>query len=104
MEPTPSPYSMKANVSESLPDGVSQNYKIEDDLTNAPDYIKQLFQIDGVKGLYRVVDFITIERNPRISWEQILPQVAKVFGSNQDTTEFFTAAVSSSEESFGEVT
>lgn len=104
MEPTPSPYSMKVNLSETLPDGRYENYKVDDDLTNAPDYIKQLFQIEGVKGLYRVVDFITIERHPRVSWEEILPKIAKVFGSEKNTADYFTDAVVNAQDAYGEVT
>lgn len=103
MEPTPSPYAMKINVSETLPDGTYENYKSGDDLTDAPDYIKKLFQIEGIKGLYRVVDFITVERHPKVAWEEILPQVAKVFGSKEDTLSYFTKAATSAQEAYGAV-
>mgnify|MGYP000866752809 FL=1 len=76
MEPTPSPYTMKINVDETLADGQTENYKLEDDLSEAPEYIQQLFAIEGVKGIYRVVDFIALERHPRVAWEKILPEVA----------------------------
>lgn len=69
IEPTPSPYSMKINVTETLPDGQTENYKLGDDLTDAPTYAKQLFEIEGVKDLYRVIDFIALERNPKVPWE-----------------------------------
>lgn len=103
MEPTPSPYTMKINVDETLPDGQSENYKANDDLSNAPSYVQQLFHIDGVKGLYRVVDFIALERHPRVSWEEILPEVRNVLGSDEETTELFSKAVQSEEPAFGEV-
>lgn len=105
MEPTPSPYSMKINVNETLPDGQTENYKSTDDLESAPDYIKKLFAINGVKGLYRVIDFIALERNPRVSWEEILPEVIKVLESEAETTDLFSKAVNSSdnEDTFGEI-
>ncbi|MEI3605730.1 conserved virulence factor C family protein [Pseudogracilibacillus sp. SE30717A] len=103
MEPTPSPYSMKINLDEQLPNGKSENYKQDDDLGKAPKYVQQLFSIHGVKGLYRVIDFITLERNPRVAWEEILPQVREVLGSEQDTTELFSKAVENTEDSFGEI-
>ena len=103
MEPTPSPYTMKINVDEKLPDGQSENYKVNDDVSNAPDYVQQLFEINGVKGLYRVVDFIALERHPRVSWEEILPEVRNVLGSEEETTELFSKAVKNEEQSFGEV-
>ena len=106
MEPTPSPYSMKINVNEKLADGQTENYKDTDDLHDAPDYIKELFAINGVKGLYRVIDFIALERNPRVSWEEILPEVRKVLGSEEEeTAELFSKAVNNpqTEDAFGEV-
>ncbi|HLR42552.1 MAG TPA: conserved virulence factor C family protein [Pseudogracilibacillus sp.] len=104
MEPTPSPYSLKVNVNESLADGEALNFTEYDDLTNAPQYIQDLLKIEGVKGLYRVIDFITIERNPRVEWEAILPKVREVIGSDEETEDLFSKAVTTSdEEAFGEV-
>ncbi|MBB6453516.1 hypothetical protein HNQ94_001965 [Salirhabdus euzebyi] len=85
IEPTPSPHSMKINLSESLPDGQNRNYKNDDSLQGAPSYIRALFQIEGVKSIYHVADFIALDRNPRTPWEAILPEVRKVFGSYEDT-------------------
>src|SRR5690625_4050539 len=81
IEPTPSPHSMKINVSERLPDGETLNYKSTDDLTDAPTFVKQLFTIEGITNIYRVVDFITIARHPRTPWETILPEVRRVRGT-----------------------
>lgn len=106
MEPTPSPYSMKVNVNEQLPDGQSANYKLNDDVSDAPMYVQQLFDIHGVKGLFRVIDFITIERNPRVPWEEILPEVRKVLGTEDEGTDLFSkaaAAESTADDSFGEI-
>lgn len=104
MEPTPSPYSMKVNLDEPLPDGESVNYSSKDDLTEAPVYIKDLFSIDGVTGLYRVIDFITLQRNPRVQWEEILPEVRSVLGSNETEDELFSKAVNMGDDiAFGEI-
>lgn len=103
MEPTPSPNSMKVNVSERLPDGQALNYQLNDNLNEAPDYIQKLFNIKGVTGLYRVIDFVTIQRNPRVPWEEILPNVRKVLGTVEDATDLFSKAALEVEESFGEV-
>lgn len=105
IEPTPSPHSMKINVTEELPDGKSLNFKKGDVLANAPEYIKKLFEIDGITNIYRVVDFITIARQPRKPWEEILPEVQKVFGSKESSQTLLEQEriPSSSEENFGEV-
>lgn len=83
IEPTPSPHSMKINVTEELPEGKAFNYKKGDLLTDAPDYVLKLFEIDGIINIYRVVDFITIARNPRKPWEEIIPEVRKVLGTEE---------------------
>jgi len=103
MEPTPSPYSMKININETMDDGQYENYKRDDNLDKAPTYIQDLFDIHGVKGIYRVVDFITLERTPRVAWEDILPEVRKVLGSEEETTDLFSVAPSQTEDAFGEV-
>lgn len=104
MEPTPSPYSMKVNVNETLPDGEAFNFSHTDPLREAPSYIQKLFEINGIKGIYRVIDFITIERNPRVTWEEILPEVYVIFGADSITDDLFSKAVTQEEgEAFGEV-
>jgi len=57
IEPTSSPYSMKINVDEVLPDGQTENYT-KDYIDHAPAYIQSLFDIEGVKGIYRVIHFL----------------------------------------------
>lgn len=81
IEPTPSPHSMKINVTEELAEGESLNFKLGDLLTDAPDYIKDLLEIDGIINVFRVADFITIARQPRKRWEEIIPEVQKLFGA-----------------------
>src|SRR5699024_12374722 len=87
IEPTPSPHSMKINVNINLPDGETLNYKLNDDLTEAPQYIKDLFEIDGIINVYRVVDFVTIARKPRTPWEKILPAVRETIGTKENESE-----------------
>ncbi|MFP3394503.1 NifU N-terminal domain-containing protein, partial [Brevibacillus sp. SIMBA_076] len=62
IEPTPSPNTMKINLTEELLAGKSNNYK-KDQAEQAPQLIKDLFKIDGVKGVYHVADFLAVERN-----------------------------------------
>lgn len=105
IEPTPSPHSMKINVDERLANGQTENYKRDDELIDAPDYVKSLFEINGVKGLYRVIDFIALERNPRVAWEEILPAVRDVLGSTEedtDTDQLFTSHMPT-DDNYGEV-
>src|SRR5690625_3737185 len=105
IEPTPSPHSMKINVTERLSDGETFNYKKTDDLTNAPAYVRELFDISDIINIYRVVDFITIARQPRIAWEDILPAVRDVIGTKDGRDIFELPKQQASEEdtTFGEV-
>ncbi|MFC4559556.1 conserved virulence factor C family protein [Virgibacillus kekensis] len=103
IEPTPSPYSMKINVDETLPDGITENYKQDDERNKFPEYVQQLFEINGVKGLYRVTDFIALERNPRVQWEDILPEVRNVLGSSEEIPMSVTEETASTDDTYGEV-
>lgn len=106
IEPTPSPHSMKINIDKELDDGVAFDYKDSDDLTDAPEYIKNLFTINGIKGIYRVVDFITIQRHPRIAWEDILPEVREQLGdtSGGALEDIFAPTSTKEEDTIGEIT
>lgn len=104
IEPTPSPHSMKVNVNERLPDGETLNFKHNDNIENAPSYIKELFKIDGITNIYRVVDFITLARHPRTPWETILPQVREVLGTEEAKTAIAPTVNEATEDNaFGEV-
>ena len=82
IEPTPSPNTMKIVVNESLPGRKSFHYKRGDE--NVPPLMKKLLEIDGVKALYHVADFIALDRLPKVPWEDILPQVREVFGESDE--------------------
>ena len=103
IEPTPSPYSMKINVDETMPDGKTENYKLNDDLGDAPSYIQDLFSIYGVKGIYRVINFIALERDARTPWEDILPKVQRTLGSVEDNASDTNTVEPTVDDHFGEV-
>jgi hypothetical protein len=83
IEPTPSPNTMKINLTEELPAGKSNNYK-KDEADQAPQLIKDILTIEGVKGVYHVADFLAIERNAKYDWKDILIQIRQVFGEKTD--------------------
>ncbi|WP_028784292.1 conserved virulence factor C family protein [Thalassobacillus devorans] len=105
IEPTPSPNSMKINLDEELPAGDTYNFKQGDDLQEAPDHIKSLLAIEGVKSLYHVMDFIALDRNPRASWEDVLPRVREVLGTKEENDGVANTQQQADqpEEAFGEV-
>lgn len=79
IEPTPSPNTMKINLDEELPMGASHNYKQETS-EGAPLVIRSILQIEGIKGVYHVADFLAIERNAKYDWKILLPKVRQAFG------------------------
>lgn len=83
IEPTPSPNTMKINLTEELPAGKSNNYKKEQ-AAHAPKLIQELFTIDGIKGVYHVADFLALERHPKYDWKDILVKVRQVFGEETE--------------------
>jgi len=101
IEPTPSPNSMKLTVSETLPMGTSYNFT-QENKNDAIGILRDLLNIDGVKGLYRVSNFIALERFPKAEWEVILRAVRQVFGE-EDEKPSSEKAEDAHEEAFGEV-
>ncbi len=79
IEPTPSPNSMKLNVDEKLPGGVHEEYT-QKNKDQAPEYVQKLLAIPGVKEVFRVADFIALERVATASWQTILAQAGEILG------------------------
>lgn len=82
IEPTPSPNTMKINLSEAAA-GTSTTYQ-EKNKAEAPTFIQQLFEIEGIKQVYHVGDFLAVDRYPKADWKVILPQIRKQFGEEPD--------------------
>ncbi|AXM87790.1 virulence factor [Anoxybacillus ayderensis] len=99
IEPTPSPNTMKVLLDEELPFGTSYNYKSAQ-AEQAPEIIKQLLKIEGVKGIYHVADFLAVERHAKYDWKPILTKVREVFG---EQVEDLKENESVRNEHFGEV-
>ncbi|RTR31120.1 virulence factor [Robertmurraya yapensis] len=98
IEPTPSPNSMKINLDEELPMGKSSNYKKET-MEDAPKVVQDILNIDGIKGVYHVADFLAVERNAKYDWKDLLPQVRKAFGEDGEAG----ALQNSVDEHYGEI-
>jgi len=85
IEPTPSPNSMKVIVDEELPFGKAFNYTKEN--TEGPsEQIKAILDIEGVKGVYHVADFLAVERNAKYQWEPILASVRVALGEKGEAS------------------
>lgn len=99
IEPTPSPNTMKINLDEELPMGKSNNYKKESS-AGAPKVVKEILQIEGIKGVYHVADFLAVERNAKYDWKDLLPLVRRAFGEADKEGQSGQAVV---DEHFGEI-
>ena len=83
IEPTPSPNNMKLNMDEALPEGVRRTYT-QDNKNSAPLYIRRLLDVDGIKSVFQVADFISVERYPKADWQVVLSDVRRVFEQYED--------------------
>jgi hypothetical protein len=77
IETTPNPNSMKLNLDERLAKGVAITYTHEN-RGACPAYIEQILAIPGVSSVFRVEDFMAIQRKPTAGWEDILSQARAV--------------------------
>lgn len=98
IEPTPSPNTMKINLDKELPMGKSHNYK-KDTAAEAPAVIQSILQIEGIKGVYHVADFLAVERNAKYDWKVLLPQVRQAFGEKANET----TDIAKIDDHFGEI-
>ncbi|MEH7176589.1 conserved virulence factor C family protein [Neobacillus vireti] len=99
IEPTPSPNTMKIILDQELPMGKSHNYKKETS-AEAPAVIQGILQIEGIKGVYHVADFLAVERNAKFDWGSLLPQVRLAFGETAEPSDSANMKV---DEHFGEI-
>ncbi|MNW47400.1 hypothetical protein D3C74_247270 [compost metagenome] len=78
VQDTPNPNSVKINASETLFEGPkSTSLKVGDE-TEHP-LAKALLSIEGVDNIFGIKDFVTVSKRPDADWDDILPQVEKVF-------------------------
>jgi hypothetical protein len=77
IETTPNPNSMKLNLDERLAKGVAITYTPEN-RGDCPAYIEKILAIPGVSSVFRVEDFMAIQRKPTAGWEDILSEAGAV--------------------------
>jgi hypothetical protein len=77
IETTPNPNSMKLNLDERLAKGVAITYTHEN-RGDCPAYLEKILAIPGVSSVFRVEDFMAIQRKPTAGWEDILSQARAV--------------------------
>jgi hypothetical protein len=89
---------MKIVIDQDLPFGKSYNYTSENIVAASPE-MQAVFNVDGVKGIYHVANFLAVERNAKFAWENILADIRVALGETVDGAATAIAA----NEHFGEV-
>jgi hypothetical protein len=68
---------MKLNLDERVAKGVAITY-INENRGDCPAYIEKILTIPGVSSVFRVADWMAIQRKPTAGWEDILSQARAV--------------------------
>ena len=88
IEPTPSPNTLKITLNYKKQDMKSNTYSTVHE-TN-PAFINALLQIEDVKSIFHVMDFISVDKTPKSDWEVVLPQIKSVFEEEIDVQQEIT--------------
>jgi len=92
---------MKIVLDTELPMGTTFNFK-KADAEAAPYPMSELLKINGVRGIYHVMDFMAVERAGNVPWEAILAEVQAVF-NQEDSDETVDSDVEEADDNYGEV-
>jgi len=101
IEPTPSPNTMKLNVDEKHPQGRRDTYTTAD-AASAPESLRGLLAIEGVRRLFRTADFIALDRKPGADWERILAEARTILQADEGPGSGAASDQEAAADSFGE--
>ncbi|UDI78277.1 NifU N-terminal domain-containing protein [Staphylococcus taiwanensis] len=77
IEETPNQNTMKINLDQKREDNKSNTFTSAKD--GQPDFINRLFDIDGVKSVFYVMDFISVDKEDTANWDEVLPKIQSSF-------------------------
>lgn len=77
---TPNHNTMKVSLSEPRQDNSSTTYTAVQE--GQPEFINRLFEIEGVKSIFYVLDFISIDKEDNANWNELLPQIENTFAKS----------------------
>ncbi|KTT85683.1 virulence factor [Mammaliicoccus sciuri] len=98
VEPTPSPNTMKIVLSFKKEDRSSNTYTEVND--HNPEFINRILQLDGIKSVFHVMDFIAVDKRPKENWDTLLKDVTLAISGSDQEGDFAENQVN---EHFGEV-
>ena len=73
VEPTPSPNTMKIVLSEQREDNKSNTYTVVKE--GQPKFINDILEVEGVKSIFHVMDFLAVDKSPEFDWDEVIPKV-----------------------------
>lgn len=76
IEGTPNPNSMRVVFDTELPSGESFNYT-KADAGNAQEPAASILKLDGIQGIYHVMNFMAVEKSGDAEWEELIPAIEK---------------------------
>jgi hypothetical protein len=79
VETTPNPNSMKLNLGEEL--GAAVTYTAENK-AGSPEIVGKLLQIEGLLSVFICHDFMTLNKDPRVGWQDILEKATTLLGKD----------------------
>lgn len=82
IEPTPSPNTLKITLDYKKEDLKSATYTTVNE--THPAFINALLQIEEVKSVFHVMDFISVDKIPKSDWEIVLPKIKSAFDEEID--------------------
>lgn len=74
---TPNHNTIKITLSESREDMKSNTYTSAEE--GQPEFINALFDIEGVKSIFYVMDFISVDKEDQADWQTLIPQIEDKF-------------------------
>lgn len=98
VEPTPSSNTMKIVLSFKKEDRTSQTYTEVND--HNPEFINRILQLDGIRSVFHVMDFIAVDKKGKENWDTLLKDVTAAISGTEDDNEEQEAKVN---EHYGEV-
>ena len=74
---TPNHNTMKITLNETREDMKSNTYTSAEE--GQPEFINALFDIEGVKSIFYVMDFISVDKEDQADWQTLIPQIEDKF-------------------------
>lgn len=81
MERTPNPNSLRVVFDTELEGMESFNYK-KADAENAQEPAASILKLDGIEGIYHVMNFMAVEKSGDVEWETLIPAIEKAVEEN----------------------